>query len=77
MQTGSADYFTGLRNSLTGLGIDALRAKLIDVEQVKDTRNVPDSIDVREGQAGGFNVASLLLIGGAVILGVVLLKRVL
>lgn len=77
MQTASTEYFTGLRNDLTGLLIDFGRSKLIDVEQVGDTKNVNDTVDFREGQLGGFSVGGILLVAGLVIGGVILLKRVL
>lgn len=77
MQTQSADYFTGVRDSLTGLGLDFLRSKLIDVERVSDTRNVNDAVDVREGQAGFGNVGPMLLVAAAVVGGVLILRRVL
>lgn len=76
MQTQSADYFTGVRDSLTGLGLDFLRSKLIDVEKVSDTRNVNDTVDVREGSSG-FSIGGVLLVAAAVVGGVLLLKRVL
>jgi hypothetical protein len=77
MQTQSTDYFTGVRNGVTALALDWGRSKLIDVEQVRDTRNVPDNVDVREGEAGGMSVGNVLMIGAVVVLGVILLKRVL
>jgi hypothetical protein len=79
VQTGSADYFTGLRNELTGLTLDFARSKLIDVEHVNDTRNVNDTVDVREGQATGLGLGMTgwLLVGGLVIGGVLLLRKVL
>lgn len=78
MQTQSADYFTGVRDSLTGLGLDYLRAKFIDVERPSDTRNVNDYVDVREGNAGtGGTVVTMLVVAALVVGGVLVLRRVL
>lgn len=80
MQTQSADYFTGFRDSLTALGLDFLRSRLIDVERVGDTRNVNDAVDVREGEAGiigGMSIGGVLVLAAVVVGGVILLRKVL
>lgn len=80
MQTSSADYFTGLRDSLTGLGVDYARSRLIDVERMDDDRNAPDRIDAADWRTVGGSGVSMLTVGMiavAVVVGVVLLKRVL
>lgn len=77
MQTASSDYFTGLRDALTGLTLDVARSKLIDVETMNDTRDVPDYMDAKARQAAGVSVGGLVLIGAALLVGVIVLKRVL
>ena len=76
-RTSSSDYFSGLRDSLTSLVIDVVRARSIDVETVNDDRPMRDNVDVLTGQPGdpyaispgGLTVPAWLLIGAAVIGG--------
>lgn len=77
MQTGSSEYFTGLRDALTGLTLDVARSRLIDVEHVNDTKDVPDYMDSKRPLGVGMSVGGLVLIGACVLVGVILLKRVL
>jgi hypothetical protein len=82
MQTSATDYFTGLRDSLTGLALDIGRAKLIDVERSDDDRYIYDGIDLSANQQGttqamGLSIGTMLLIGVVLVVGVVLAKRVL
>lgn len=86
MLTGSSDYFTGVRDSLTSLALDFGRAKLIDVERASDDRNIPDEADLRAGQTGresagaapgGIPVIGWVLLGFAVVAGALLIKRAL
>lgn len=51
--TASSDYWSGLRESLTQIGLDTLRARLIDVERRSDDQNVPDNADLRYGYGAG------------------------
>ena len=79
MQTSASDYFSGLGQSLTGLGVDYLRHRLIDVERIDDDRDMPDRIDSADRQTvgGGVSILAVGLIVVGVVVGVVLLKRVL
>lgn len=65
MQTESTNYFSGLRDSLTGLVFDYGRAKLIDVETKSDDKNIPDRADLTQGAlgVGGMPLGSILVIG--------------
>lgn len=86
--TSSTDFWTGLRDNITGLAIDYARARYVDVEQPGDDRNIPDQADLRywgfgdDGSGvvrapGGVPIAGWLLIAGAAIAGAFLLKRAL
>jgi hypothetical protein len=79
-RTASAEYFTGLRDTLTGLGADFLRARFIDLERADDDRNLPDRIDAADGQTvnkGGVSWGLVLGVGAALIVGVIVAKKVL
>jgi hypothetical protein len=86
--TTSTDFWSGLRDHITGLAIDYARARYVDVERPGDDRNIPDQADLRYwGKAddgsglvsapGGVPLVGWLLIAGAAVLGAVLLKRAL
>ena len=84
--TQSADYFTGLRDDITMLALDVARSRFIDVERLDDDRNFPDEADLRNAQRGGdptqpaiagMTIGGWLLVGTAVVVGVILLKKVL
>lgn len=77
MQTGSSDYFTGVKNALTDLALDWGRSKLIDVEQPGDSQQQQDAMDAKARQSAGMSIGSMVLIGAAVLVGVIVLKRVL
>ena len=83
-QTESTSYWSGLRNDLTGLAIDIVRARHIDVEQFGDGDNLTDQADVRAGftgqdsfvaAPGGIPITTWLLIGAAVAGGVIVFKK--
>jgi hypothetical protein len=86
--TSGSDFWTGLRDTVTGLAVDYARARYVDVERADDDRNIPDQADLRlwgsggDGRGlvtapGGIPIAGWLLIAGAAVLGAVLLKRAL
>ena len=50
-RTGPDLSFSGGLGDLKDFALDDGRAKLIDVEQVADDKNMPDHTDVRTGQA--------------------------
>ena len=65
MQTTSSSYFSGLRDSLTSLGIDYGRSRLIDVETRSDDKNIPDRADIEAQGKGvaGVPTASIVVVG--------------
>lgn len=82
--TSSSDYWTGLLDNVTGLGLDYARTKLIDVQNYADESNLPDRADLwyygsnsakQRQAASGMSMGKWLLIGGAAVLGLVLLRR--
>lgn len=82
--TQSADFFTGLRDNIVDLGLDIVRAKHIDVERIGDDRNMPDQADLAAGEfagdafrpaVAGMTVANWALLGAAVVVGIVVLKK--
>lgn len=79
--TATNDYWAGVRRDLTGLVIDTARARLIDVETKDSDKTVRDNVEARLGDSGagtgGMSVVSIALVAVAVIVGVVLVKRVL
>lgn len=81
--TSSTDFWTNLRDSVTGLSLDYARSKFIDVETVDDDKNIPDQADLRYGAGTAAAAASiagsllpLLLVGVAVAGAVILLRKV-
>ena len=85
--TSGENYWANFRDQLTGLAMDWGRSRLIDVETANDDRNMPDQADLRYGwfggdgsgtvaAPGGIPIVGWLLLGGAVIAGAFLLKRV-
>ena len=82
-QTQSSSYFSGLRDDLTGLAIDLVRARHIDSQLVDDERNIPDQADVRAGftgdafkaAPGGVPIGTWLFLGGAAALAVFAFKK--
>lgn len=80
MKSASSDYWTGLRDNLTGLALDAARVKLVDVERASDDKNIPDNVDLASSKrvaANGVSVVTVVAIAAAALVGVLLLKRVL
>lgn len=79
--TATNDYWAGVKRDLTGLALDVARSRLIDVETRDSDKNVRDNVDARLGDTGagtgGMSVVSIALIAVAVIVGVVLVKKVL
>jgi hypothetical protein len=77
--TSTSDYWQNLRSQVTGLVIDAARAKYVDVETRADDRNIRDGVDAKTGNVGqgGFSPLTVVLVIVAAVAGVVLLKRVL
>lgn len=51
--TASSDYWSGLRESLTQIGLDALRSRVVDVERRNDDQYIPDYADLRYGYGSG------------------------
>lgn len=83
-QTQSSSYFSGLRDDLTALAIDIVRARNIDSERLDDDQNIPDQADFRAGfngnepftaAPGGVPLATWLLIGVAGVVGIVVFKK--
>jgi hypothetical protein len=86
--TNSTDFWTGLRDNITGLAVDYARARYVDVERPDDDKNMPDKADLRywgfadDGTGlvsapGGVPLLGWAMIAGAAILGAILLKRAL
>lgn len=86
---GSAKGFFGeLLGAAPDLTVDYLRQKYIDVERKSDDNAVPDSVDIRTGQAGvvgasstgnavqqsGMNMQKVMVFGGLALAAVVTLK---
>jgi len=66
MQTSSSSYWSGLRESLTGLAMDYARAKYVDVETAGDDRYMRDQADMRYSggltDERGINAGTLALV---------------
>ena len=77
--TATSDYWNGLRTSLTGLGIDVARSRLVDVETKDSDKNIRDATDVKLGEGipriAGMSLLGWAAIAGVIVVGVVLLKR--
>ena len=76
----AADPWGTFLADIRGVGIDYLRAKLIDVERTTDDKNIPDQADLRYGStltAPAGQVPLWVWLAGAtvVILGVVFIAR--
>lgn len=85
-QTQTANYFSGLRDQLTGVGLDILRARYIDAQTPQDEKNVPDEADFRynvgsvtgnplERAPGGVPLSTWAVIGLGLVAGVIVLKK--
>ena len=74
MQTSSSSYWSGLRESLTGLAMDYARARYVDVETRQDDRYMPDTADVRYGgllDQRGVSASTLAMVAlGVAVIGV-------
>lgn len=80
-ETASNDIWRGVGRDIWGLALDVGRSRLIDVETKDSDKNVRDNVEAREGDSGagtgGMSVVSVALVALAVIVGVILVKRVL
>lgn len=87
--TSGTDFWTGLRDQVTGLAVDYARARYVDVERPDDDRNIPDQAEWRlwgssggdgrgtESAPGGVPLVGWLFLGAAALVGAYLLKRAL
>ena len=83
--TSSSDYWMGLLDSVTAVGSETLRDRLIDVESRGDSDYMPDEADIRAGNMGrdgslavaGVPLTTWAIFGAVLIGGVFLLKKVL
>lgn len=85
--TSSSDFWSNLRETVTGLAVDYARARYVDVEQQGDDRNIPDNADLRywgfgdkNGTGlvtapGGLPLAGWAMIAAAIVGGVYLLRK--
>ena len=78
--TQSASTFQDFLRSVSQLGLDVARHKLLDVERVSDDANIPDQADLQGGflgqpAVGGLTLGATLLVVGVVVAAGFLLAR--
>lgn len=85
--TGSSNTWTGVLQGALATGLDYASAKLLDVQSTADESNLPDRADLYYGYGtssvkqkatsglGGMSAGMWALIGVAVVVGLVVLKK--